>query len=360
MEELREVAFVLSRQLEIRLSNWKIPLSILPRMVESIPVILFPHVAHGRPQLVPSSVRPELGCGVRLLALWDHKGHVFVGFTIDCPTIFSWDMTADLDAIHTSSRFLHNLSSESTAGESFKSSTWINVSNSLIFSVASSVVWAVPLAVIITGGAFDVLNRSLFFWSLITFYSSYEVKLPSPQWILPLFRRRYRGWRCLAGRTWLEEPVSILRIRTWNFVQVCVKSKLLSLLFLPSSKSIRMIAFRCRWFWGPVWMTPRASPDFSLVGTYLFARCWSLTRYRVLSSDWTFRNYICQSSFDGMWITIDAEFHNSSAGFAVCFVCTPAAEFASTWSFEFCTFGNMPTTTWITQLAASCLQFCTR
>ena len=133
-----------------------------------------------------------------------------------------------------------------------------------------------------------------------------------------LFRRSCRGWRCLAGRTWLEEPVSILRIRTWNFVQVCVKSKLLSLLFLPNSKSIRMIAFRCRWFWGPVWMTPRASPDFSLVGTYLFARCWSLTRYRVLSSDWTFRNYICQSSFDGMWITIDAEFHSSSAGFAVC------------------------------------------
>ena len=59
--------------------------------------------------------------------------------------------------------------SESTAGDSFKSSTWINVSKSLIFSVSFSVVWAVPLAVIITGGTFDILNRSLFFWSLITF-----------------------------------------------------------------------------------------------------------------------------------------------------------------------------------------------
>ena len=82
---------------------------------------------------------------------------------------FWWDMTADLDAIHASNRFLHNLHSESTAGDSFKSSTWINVSKSLIFSVSFSVVWAVPLAVIITGGTFEFLNRSLFFWSLITF-----------------------------------------------------------------------------------------------------------------------------------------------------------------------------------------------
>ena len=186
MEELREVVFVLSRQLEIRLSNWKIPLSILPRMVEALPVILFPHVAHGRPQFVPSSVRPELRCGVRLLALWDHKGHVFVGFTIDGPTIFSWDMTADLDAIHTSIRFLHNLPSESTACESFKSSTWINVSKSLIFfccffsRMSSS-----------TGSHNNWWSLRLFESFLVLlesdhFHSPYDVKLPSPQWILSL------------------------------------------------------------------------------------------------------------------------------------------------------------------------------
>ena len=135
---------------------------------------------------------------------------------------FWWDMTADLDAIHASNRFLHNLPSESTAGDSFKSSTWINVSKSLIFSVASSVVWAVPLAVIITGGTFDFLNRSLFFWSLITFTHHMMWSSRVHNEFFSLFRRSYRGWRCLAGRTWLEEPVSILRIRTWNFVQVCV------------------------------------------------------------------------------------------------------------------------------------------
>ena len=64
-EELLEL--VSPRQLEIRLSKLKIPLSIRPRMVEAILVILFTFTAHVRPQLVPASDHPQLGCGDRLL-----------------------------------------------------------------------------------------------------------------------------------------------------------------------------------------------------------------------------------------------------------------------------------------------------
>ena len=56
------------RQLEIRLSNLNISSSMLPCMVEAILVFQFPHVARGRPQLVPGSSSSELRSGVRLRA----------------------------------------------------------------------------------------------------------------------------------------------------------------------------------------------------------------------------------------------------------------------------------------------------
>ena len=48
--------------------NLKIPLSILPRMIEALLVTLLPLVARGGPQLVSASGRPELRSGVRLFA----------------------------------------------------------------------------------------------------------------------------------------------------------------------------------------------------------------------------------------------------------------------------------------------------
>ena len=64
-EELLDM--VCPRQLEKRLSNFKIPSSILPWMVEAVLVFLFLHFARGRPQLVFASVLPELSTDVRLL-----------------------------------------------------------------------------------------------------------------------------------------------------------------------------------------------------------------------------------------------------------------------------------------------------
>ena len=50
-------------------------------------------------------------------------------------------------------------------------------------AVACSVVWVVPAAVIITDGFLFFSNRFLLFRSRITVYSSYKVKLLSPQWM---------------------------------------------------------------------------------------------------------------------------------------------------------------------------------
>ena len=56
-------------------------------MIETILVILFPLVAHGRSQLVSASGHPEHGSGELLHAL-DHQGNVVVGFTPDAsPTL---------------------------------------------------------------------------------------------------------------------------------------------------------------------------------------------------------------------------------------------------------------------------------
>ena len=62
------LAVVCPRQLEIRLSILKIPLSILPSMVEAIVVFLYPFVVYDRPQLVSASGHPELWSGGHVLA----------------------------------------------------------------------------------------------------------------------------------------------------------------------------------------------------------------------------------------------------------------------------------------------------
>ena len=70
-----------TRQLERRLSNLKIPSSILPCMVDAVLVILFPHVARGRPWPCLLPGRPEPRSGVRFLARLGPPS----GVTLDVP-----------------------------------------------------------------------------------------------------------------------------------------------------------------------------------------------------------------------------------------------------------------------------------
>ena len=73
--------------------------------------------------------------------------------------------------------------------------------------IASSVVWVAPVALIKTNG-----SRCMLLWSLLTFYTTYEVKLLSPPSMLSLSRSSHNKWKNIARGTRFEEPMSILRI----------------------------------------------------------------------------------------------------------------------------------------------------
>ena len=122
-----------------------------------------PHFARGRPQHVPASPRALVWCSVSCTA----------GTT---KRMWEWDMMADLDAIHASTR------AKVPRVMFFNHQTWTNVSESETYTVGNSRMrssfcrhndWCI----------LRLFNCFLFFWSHITFYSSYKMKLPRPQWI---------------------------------------------------------------------------------------------------------------------------------------------------------------------------------
>ena len=88
-----EVLAVFPRQLERHLSNLKISLLVLPRMVEAILVSLCPHAAHVRPQLVSAYGYTEHGSGDRLLARLGFPRKVIIVF------FFTLDVSPILDEI---------------------------------------------------------------------------------------------------------------------------------------------------------------------------------------------------------------------------------------------------------------------
>ena len=98
---------VFPRQLERRLSNLTISLLILPSVVEAILVILFPLVAHGRPQLVRQFTQ-SLGMVISCLHALENQLNVVVGLTFAFLSCLR-DVVDDLDAIHTSNRFLRTI-----------------------------------------------------------------------------------------------------------------------------------------------------------------------------------------------------------------------------------------------------------
>ena len=155
-----------------------------------------------------------------------------------------------------------------------------------------------------------LLNRFLFFCSQITFYSSYEVMLSGPKWILSFDVAIGCEETLLAGlgvkklrRSSQYEPVTLNTFLCEIQAAFLVSSSTLKV--HSNDLSLHVGAFGFRWFWDPVWMTPNVGPKLSLLRTYLFTKWWSLTRYWVLSSDWSFRSCIRRSSFDGMSIAID-------------------------------------------------------
>ena len=203
------------RPLEIRLSNLKITLSILPWMVEAIRVFL-------------STFRTwSPTAGVSFTSPWA---------VVWCSVACTHETTKGkkLSVLH--SMFFQFLMrqgwlpwmpfirvivfftrcTERTAGDSFNNWTWTNMSTSKTFTLASSVVWVVPFAV--TDECFDF--RIVF---------SHQMKWSScvhNEHSLSLFRRTFRKWINIACGSWFEELTSILTILTWNFVHFFVKSKL--------------------------------------------------------------------------------------------------------------------------------------
>ena len=75
----------------------------------AILVILFPHVARGRPQLVSASGHPELVIGCS--HAWDNQGNVVVVFAFDVSPILDGIMMADLDANHRNPCIFENFNS---------------------------------------------------------------------------------------------------------------------------------------------------------------------------------------------------------------------------------------------------------
>ena len=148
--------------------------------------------------------------------------------------------------------------------------------------------------------------------------------------------------------TRFEEPVLILRIRPWIFAHVsCVKSKLISLPFLPCSRSFRYIFPRMleRLGFADVWLLS----GWLQVEVPMFTFSWhTCSRDDEVSLGIGSRHpCMWRSSSAGMWIAIEDEFLFISRCSCV-FVCTLVSEPSSAWWLGFCTFGNI-------QIITSCL-----
>ena len=152
------------------------------------------------------------------------------------------------------------------------------------------------------------------------FYSSYEVKLQSPQWVFIGGEETLLAGLGLKNLCWFSEYepgilyTCLCNVQTDFLLAISFMRKVYSKDLSPN-----VGAFGFRWFWDPVWTTPSVAVlQVLLFRTYLFARWWSLTRNWVLSSDCTFCNCIWRSSFGGMRIATVADFFFSSADLAVC------------------------------------------
>ena len=113
-------------------------------------------------------------------------------------------------------------------------------------------------------------------------------------------------------------------------------------------------AFGFRWFWDAVWMAPSA-------GSNLPFRDLVCAR----DDEVSFGIGSChptESSYLHLSMIIRWNVNSNRCGVStfirkccLVFVYILVSESASTWSFELCTFGNMPQITWITSLATSFL-----
>ena len=295
-------------------------------------------------QLESASGSQSVGLVFDCLHAWDHQKYVVVCVTLDGSPILNeiWRLTW-MPFVRITVFFEQiNLLKYRWCSSRW---IWTNMSKSQTYTVASSVVWVVSLA------PQSLKNPSTFESFLVLlesnhFYSSYDVRAPEST-MDSLFRRSFRKWRNIARKTWFEEPIPILRIRTWNIAHAFVQ--------LPSWCPCHFFhaqrpldgSFPACWRVRTS-LTLTSGLDDSkckshpFLRTYLFARWRSHTRYWVLSSEKKFRIYICRSSFDGMWVAIDAELSFSSAGFAVCLYAHSSPNLHTPGSYEFCTFGNMP------------------
>ena len=202
-------------------------------MVEAIQVILFPHIARGQTTACAGfrSPRALVWCSVAC-APGNHPGNAVVGFTLD---VLPFLMRCDDGPGSQTKRVTissDNLPSESTPGDSFRNWVWTNMSKSSSMCIHSNW-WILPL-----------LYRFLLFWSRITFthHMKWSSRVHNET---TLIRRSFEGEETLIAGTWFEEPTSILRIWTWNFVPALVKKNQAAfLVFLSRSKSTRLIVLR--------------------------------------------------------------------------------------------------------------------
>ena len=159
---------VVPRELEKkRLSNLTISLLILPWMVEVILVNLVPLWTRGRPHHVSASGHPEHGSGDRLLARLGQLRECVCRVLHSSFSHSWWDQMADLDAVQVTVSS-HNFPARAPRGI-LPTSELQQTRPNHRHTVASSVVWVVPFAVIVTDGSFDFWNRFLLLWSRVTF-----------------------------------------------------------------------------------------------------------------------------------------------------------------------------------------------
>ena len=197
------------RQPERHLSNLTIPLLILPWMVEATLASLFPHVARGRPQLASAaSGRPEL-CGCRFYSrcvsilekIWWLAWTPFTRETFLLAHFFRAEVSRVILSII-------ELQQKCPNHRHFLLLFFCRTGRTVCSHNNWWILWS--------------LNRFLPFWCQLTLihylkwssWVSNEVSLSS--------RSSHMMWRNIACETRFEEPLSILRLWTWNIVHVHV------------------------------------------------------------------------------------------------------------------------------------------
>ena len=190
-------------------------------------------------------------------------------------------------------------------------------------TVASSVVWVVPFCshnnrwILWLFESFPVLLESNLF------YSSYEVKLPSPQWVLSLevvteSEDTLLAELCLKNLGWLSEyePGIVYTFLCTIHAEFLAQSSMRKVHSIDLSSNVG--AFGFRWFRDPVRMNPSVSPNFPF-SEHAFSRDdgVSLAIGSCHPTEFS-RNCTYRSWFDGMWIATEAEILFSWEDSAVC------------------------------------------